>query len=57
MGHAEDRRDFPPTPRKRSTAPDDWFGQVPPADVDRDVDLDLLRFPEWPKAEPSLPLT
>ena len=53
MGHAEDRRDFPPTPLKKSTEPDDLFGPVPAADVDRSADLDLLRFPEWPKAEPT----
>ena len=53
MGHAEDRRDFPPTPRKNSTEPDDLFGPVPAADVDRSADLNLLRFPEWPKAEPT----
>ena len=71
MGHAEDWRDFPPTPPKKSTArpvvgppstppppesstvPDDLFGPVPHADGDRVVDTDLLRFPEWPKAEPT----
>ena len=53
MGHAEDRRDLPSTPLKKPTLPDDLFDPVPPAEVEASDDLDLLRFPEWPKAEPT----
>ena len=53
MAHAEDRRDLPPTPLKKPTLPDDLFDPGPPAEVEASDDLDLLRFPEWPKAEPT----